>query len=230
MAPEPLSDIFRRAPDDALRGFLRRWHDVTAALEDLAVPDDTPPAFRRLHQVDAAAPRFFGINHFVSAREREADGEKLLFYAEEQWVAVWGVSQDELDAKDPPVWCREREPSAQWRQDAPSVSVFLLQLAVLNAAFTAAHGAAAAWLSSEDTDRVLGPLQELALPSWHWPAYPSRFYAGDDAVAFTCPNEDPPADGEPHRSVWVGGLTEDGVRFVEPHVTDAWEYCSLRPE
>jgi hypothetical protein len=224
---EPLSDIFARAPDEALRGFLRHWHEVTAAPEDVRVAADVPLALRRLHQMAAAVPGFFADNHLLSCAQRRTDGDKELFYAENQWVAVWAINRDQLDAEDPPVWCREYDPGAPWRQDAPSVSVFLLQLAVFGAAMTGPHGAAAGWLSKEDTDRVLATVQELALPSWHWPAYPSRFYAGDDAVAFTCPNASPSEEGEPHLSVWIGALDEAAIRFVEPHLSDAWEHFSL---
>jgi hypothetical protein len=217
-------EILVRAPDDALRSFLRRWHGVS--LDAVAVPADVPRALRRLHQVHAGVPRFYAGNHLLTAAQRRHEGGKEIFYAENQWVAVWGV--DDPDDPDPPVWCRENDPGEPWHEDAPSVSVFLVQLAVFGAAMTGAHGAAAAWLSAEDTDRVLEPLDELALPSWHWPAFPSRFYAGDDAVAFTCPNEAPPADREPYRSVWIGALTEAAIRFVEPHLSEAWEYCSLR--
>jgi hypothetical protein len=192
------------------------------------VPLGVPRALRRIYQVDAAAPRFFAVNHLRPPRELLPDGDIELFYIEEQGVVVWGVDRARLDAADPPVWCRVDEPGAPWEQDAPSVSVFLLQLAVMNAVFDPPHGAGAAWLSPEDTNRVLAPLQELALPAWHWPAYPSRFYAGDDAVAFAGPNINSPDDVVEYLSVSVGALTEDALRFVEPHLTGAWEYCSLR--
>jgi hypothetical protein len=224
-----LSEILAGAPDDALDGFLRRWHGVTAPLASQPVPLGVPRALRRLHQVRAAAPRFFAVNHLLPPRELEPDGDKALFYVEEQGVVVWGIDRDRLDAADPPVWCRVNEPGAPWLLDAPSVSVFLLQLAVMNATCDAPHAAGAAWLTPEDTDRALAPLRALALPAWHWPAYPSRFYAGDDAVAFAGPNVGSPDEVVEYLSVFVGALTEDALRFVEPHLTGAWEYCSLRP-
>jgi hypothetical protein len=192
------------------------------------VPLGVPRALRRIYQVDAAAPRFFAINRLLPPRELAPDGDKELFYIEEQAVWVWGIDRNRLDAPDPPVWGRENEPGTPWFQDAPSVSVFLLQLAVMNAASAAPHGASAAWLSPDDTDRAFAPLQELALPAWHWPAYPSRFYAGDDAVAFAGPNVGSPDEVVEYLSVCVGALTADALRFVEPHLTGAWEYCSLR--
>jgi hypothetical protein len=39
-----------------------------------------------------------------------------------------------------------------------------------------------------------GFMERLDLPPWHWPGHPARWYAGDDAVAFTCPNPAPPRD------------------------------------
>jgi hypothetical protein len=140
-----LSEIFTRAPDDALRAFLRRWHDVSDPLEDVPVPPDTPPALRRLHQVDAVAPRFFADNHLLSAAQRTR--------------------------------------AATRRSSTPRTS------------------------GSPSGRSVLASCT------------PTTSRSG---AART-----PPADREPYRSVWLGALTEDAIRFVVPHLSDAWEYCSL---
>lgn len=223
-----LSDMLSQAPQEALRGFLRRWYGVEAVLENGSVPAAVPHALRRVYRGSAVAPELFSTNHLLEPSECDLDGDKHVFYVEEQGVALWGISLSDLQADDPPVWCRENEPGRPWVQDAPRVSVFLLQLAVMNAALTSPHGAGAAWLSPDEMSRALAPMKELALPAWHWPAYPSRFYAGDDVVAFAGPNHAPEDTGPPYLSVFVGGLTEKSIRFLEPHLTDAWEYCSLR--
>jgi hypothetical protein len=64
-------------------------------------------------------------------------------------------------------------------------------------------------------------------PSISRPAQPCE--CRDDTVFFTCPNASP---GDPHGStaycVWIGGLTAQSVRFVEPFVDDGWEFYSGR--
>ncbi len=205
MAAEPLSQILARAPTEALAGFLRRWHGVEA----LPAPAGGPRALRGLRRI----AEWLTLNHVLW--DLRDDGDKTVFYVEEQSVAEWGVAREQLEHEDPPVWCRWRQPGAAWELDAPSMSVFLVQLAVMNAASDPPHGGVAPVAA----DNMLAPLRELPLPAWHWPAHPARFYAGDDTVAFACPN----GDG---RCVWLGGLTEDAIRAFEPHVDDTWEYYS----
>jgi hypothetical protein len=206
VASEPLFEILTRAPIEALAGFVRRWHGLDALPP---VPAGAPAALRRFRQIDGCLT----LNQVLF--EPRAEEGKSLFYVEEQGVAVWGV--DDLDDDDPPVWCRFREPGAQWKQDAPSMSVFLLQLAVMNAACDPPLGGCA----PDAGEALLAPMRVLLLPAWHWPGFPARFYAGEEIVAFACPN--PPGD----LCVWLGALTEDALRAFEPQVDDSWEYFSL---
>ncbi|CAA9507914.1 MAG: hypothetical protein AVDCRST_MAG85-2153 [uncultured Solirubrobacteraceae bacterium] len=221
MGQEPLSEILSRPPVEALEGFLRRWHGVTSSVDRQPVRADVAPALRPVHRVGSLAPRFFAVNELL--RTPRHDGDMAVFYSEEQWVWEWAVRVDDLSLDDPPVFSREVDAPGGWAQEAPGVSVFLLQLAVMNAALAPSHGAAAAWLSARDADHALAPLRELELPPWRWPGYPSRFYAGDDVVAFACPNEGGPSQDEPYRSVWVGGLDEHALSFLAPHLTAAWD-------
>ena len=229
MSGEPLRDILRRPAPEAFRGFMVRWHGVAPGERD-ALPgtDRLPPSLRRVYEAFGAAPAAFLLNHLVAPADIGEDDGFTIFYVEEQAVYLWGVANGDLDADDPPVWCRENESAKPWVKESPSVSVFMVQMVVMSAALGGPHGAAAAWLSPQETERVLAPLQRLDLPHWHWPGDPARWYAGDDAVAFTCPNLAPEHDGEPYLSVWVSSLTQEGIRFIEPHLSDAWDYYSPR--
>jgi hypothetical protein len=206
VAAEPLSEILTRAPTEALAAFLHRWHGLASVPR---APAGVPRALRRFRQLDA----FLTLNQVLY--EPRVEEGKALFYVEEQGVAVWGV--DELDDDDPPVWCRFCEPDARWEQDAPSMSMFVLQLVVMNAACDPPLGGCAP-VAGQD---LLASLHELALPAWHWPASPARFYAGDETVAFACPN------GPGALCVWLGSLTEEALRAFAPQVDDSWEYFSL---
>jgi len=224
MDREPLRDILSRPPTEAFAAFMLRWHGLvpTGALPGA---DRLPRSLRRVYEAFGAAPAALLVNHLLAPAD-VVDDEFTVFYVEEQAVYLWGIASQDLDGNDPPVWCRENEPGKPWVRESPSVSVFMVQMVVMSAALDGPHGAAAGWLSRQETDRVLACLQQLDLPPWHWPGDPARWYAGDDAVAFTCPNPAPDETGEPHLSVWVSSLTEDGIRFIEPHLNEAWDYYS----
>jgi hypothetical protein len=142
---------------------------------------------------------------------------------------VWGIAEGDWLADDPSVWCRENEPGSSWLQDAPSVSVFLVQMLVMSVALAGPHTANAAWLPEADAEVVLGSLRRLDPPPWHWPGSLARWYAGEDAVAFTCPNIAPGEDagGRP-LSVWISAVSEEAITFIKPHLSDAWDYYSPR--
>ena len=89
------------------------------------------------------------------------------------------------------------------------------------------HAAVAGRLPTEEAERALDGLTRLDLPPWHWPGHPARWYAGEEAVAFVSPNRGPEPDAEPAVSVWVSATSDDALRFLEPHVSAAWDYLLL---
>jgi hypothetical protein len=97
------------------------------------------------------------------------------------------------------VWCRKNDAGKPWVKESPSVSVFMVQMVVMSAALNGPHAAAAAWLSPQETELVLAPLRQLDLPPWHWPGDPARWYAGEETVAFTCPNHASNDEASPTR-------------------------------
>ena len=225
MAPEALCDILSRPAPEAIDRFMARWHGGAAeGAEPLVAPGFLPEVLRRFYSRYGTVTSALLINRLLPPAEVGVDDAFVVSYVEEQAVYLWGIAEDDLELADPPVWCRENEPRKPWVQDAPSVSVFLLQMLVMSAALNGPHGAAAAWLSPEKSERALSRLQALDLPPWHWPGHPTRWYA----VAFTCPNAVQSASGDAHLSVWVGSLTDDGVRFLEPHLSADWDDYSPR--
>jgi hypothetical protein len=228
MGGEPLRDILSRPAPDAVTGFVERWHSRAPEPRQVPGAERLPAALRRFHESFGTAADAFAINHLLPPSEIEEDGGFAVFYVEEQAVYLWGIAVDDLESPDPPVWSRENEPGRGWVQEAPSMSVFLVQMLVMSAALSGPHAATAAWLEPSAADSALAPLKLLDLPPWQWPSLPARWYAGDDAVAFTCPNRAEADAGDSLLSVWVAGLSEESIRFIEPHLTDAWEYYSPR--
>jgi hypothetical protein len=226
MGSESLRDILCRPAPEAFQAFMARWHG-TAPGEHGALTG-LPASLRPVYEAFGTAPAEFLLNRLLAPGDIFEEDGFTVFYVEEQAVYLWGVANEDLDDDDPPVWCRENDAGKPWVTESPSMSVFMVQMVVMSAALDGPHSAAAAWLPPQETERVLAPLQRLDLPPWHWPGDPARWFAGDDAVAFTCPNLAPDQVGDPHLSVWVSALTEDGIRFIEPHLSDAWDYYSPR--
>lgn len=226
-----LRDILARRPREAVHGFMRRWHGLTPGAHP--IPDDValPAVLAEFHRSYGTAVDAWLINHLWAPEDMEEDEEDrsfVVFYSEEQGVYLWAIAKDDLEDEDPPVWCRENDPGEPWVQEAPSLSVFLVQMLVMSAALSGPHAAVAAWLPPADAARALAGLDRLDLPPWHWPGHPARWYAGDEVVAFTCPNVGGKPKDEPDLSVWVSALSQDAIRFLEPHLTDAWDYYSPR--
>lgn len=229
MTGEPLHEILSRPAPEAVEGFMARWHpDAGGGIE---APAFLPGALRRFYERHGAAASAFAFNRLLAADDVGEDDGFLVFCVEEQAVYLWGVATADLGEDDPPVWCRENDPGRPWVQHAPSVSVFLVQMLVMSAAMSEPHCALASWLTPEQTERVLAPLRVLDLPPWDWPAGPdTRWYAGEDAVAFAVANLARPDDPVEYLSVYVGGLSEESIAFLEPHMSDAWDYYSPRDE
>jgi hypothetical protein len=206
---------------------MQRWLGrPSGAASSIAADPLLARPLRRIHAAYEPVPAGFLVNHLLVPQAMRQEDGFTVFYVEEQAVWLWAIAEQDLDADDPPVWGRENQPGAQWGIEAPDVSTFLVQMALFSAALTAPHGAAAGWLAATEAEQVLAPLVELALPPWQWPGDPVRWYAGDASVALTCPNRHPGDADDPHVSLWIGSLTETAVRFVEPHLSDAWDYYS----
>jgi hypothetical protein len=113
-----------------------------------------PLALREFYEFAGTGKRAFVINDLLAPDEIWTDAGRV-FYVEKQGVWVWGIAEGDWLADDPSVWCRENEPGSSWLQDAPSVSVFLVQMLVMSVALAGPHTANAAWLPEADAEVVL---------------------------------------------------------------------------
>ena len=57
---------------------------------------------------------------------------------------------------------------------------------------------------------------------------PARWYAGEDAVAFTCPNIAPGEDPPDSRFGLDSAVSEEAITFIEAHLSDVWDCYSPR--
>ncbi len=117
-----------------------------------------------------------GQNRLLAPADLEdVDGGRLLFYVENQAVYLWATAQR---GEDPAVWGKFNDGENSWVEEEVNLSGFLIQACVLEAIFSANYGASVSSAGQETLERVVAPLRPVPLGAWRWPAYPSRFFAG----------------------------------------------------
>jgi hypothetical protein len=236
VGPLNLLETLRDPDAAAVRRFLEEWHgprrpEYGLPPEDL--PADLPSPLKDFYLFAGRWPHVVVQNHLAAPREVEQIDGHLVFYVENQDVFGWATS---LEPADPPVWGTWDIPAwevgdrtfqpEKWIREEEPLSRFLLQVVLFEAAFGASEGAAASWLDPKAQEQLVSRLVAVPLGAWHWPDYPTRFYARDDVVAVICPNRVP--ESSDFVSVTVGGRNPEALAFLEDLVDRSWEYYSPR--
>jgi hypothetical protein len=122
--------------------------------------------------------------------------DKLVVLVENQGVVRWGIELHRLADEDPPVLVTDPTDSDLWVEETPSVSVFALSQALLNAKFS---GATVFCANGQATDEAVALIERsyarLDFPDLHWPPHPTRVYGGSDVIIET----------EAGTWIWVSG-------------------------
>ena len=181
-------------PDAALR-FLERVYGPLKPEDGISADLlDGWPMPGRLREFYAHAGRRFsgGQNEFLTPADPDRvrlwrvephQGDKLIFYIENQHVYEWATT---TDGDDPPVWYREPG-SANWERERAPLSLFILQALRLNHALY--HVPAGAWRDSDVRADELARLEAdlVEVPPGPFAPFQERFYAGDDVVLMVDP-------------------------------------------
>lgn len=227
MENAPLFEALSDEPVAALRHLLATWYGLTVDLEAQTVPSGVPRALAPAYRLRSVAPKDWRQNRIVPADRLDWHGDKCVFYVENQDVVVWGVAEADLDSPDPCVWERENVDDAVWLEAAPTLSIFLVQLAIFETTFGCLHGASAIGLEAAAADAVMSHFHRLPMPRWHWVHYPMQFYAGERTLAVTM---GPPTDGRGGGTdLFIAGMTDLDIEFLEPHLAEGdWPWYSPR--
>jgi hypothetical protein len=237
-----VSDVILDAAPDSVARFLRAWYGPRPGGAERSVDTPLPQPLRRLYGLVRLWPEAIVQNHLLAPPEfadvakedwavAEVEDDRLVFYVENQGVCRWATQPE--DVEDARVWIRGSVLGgelSEWTLEEPALSHFLLQLLCFEAAMGASSGASAAWLEWPLVEQALAPLERLPFGAWRWPAYPTRFYAGERIVAVAGPN---PASGETEQSarqasLTIGALDYDALAYLDEIVDDSWEWFSRR--
>jgi hypothetical protein len=211
-------------PWRSAREFAAAWYGADALRPGPPVGSRVPPPLADLHAIAGSGSPVVTNSELFGLDEIEVDADgRIVFCAENQGVCLWATA---IDGDDPPVWMRWNEPGEDWIEEGEPLSRFLLQLVLFEAALATHEGAVVAWLDPATLRAALEPLTELSVAPWRWPAFPTRFYAGEDVIAVACPNRAP--DGDDFSSLYIGARSREALNWLTPIADDGWEYFSPR--
>src|SRR5688572_2836062 len=195
-----LFELLRDPSSGTAWTFLERWHGAPTREPDQILHGGLPEPLRAFAARVRRWPDAIVQNGFANDPDDMRDGDKRVFFLENQGVYLWAT--DGAGA-DPVVWGRFNEPGERWQAEREPLSGFLLQVVVFEAILGSDHGALASGVPLDQLEAMLGPMKRLPLGAWRWPSEPGWFFASDDALAFACPIGRRPGDPSDHFDVWI---------------------------
>jgi hypothetical protein len=208
-----LLDILTRVGPETVERFAYAWHGPPQlAPAEVTSFSELPGPLSHFYGIANRWPRLLVQNELVDPPERE--GDKVMFYVENQGVCVW---MTDLSSNDPPVWGSH---DGENFEEGEPLSSFLVQVVIFEAVMGAQEGASTAALETAKLDSALGGLSPLPLAPWHWPEYPTRFYASDEALAIVTPS------GNEWVSIHIGALKPEGLAHLDGVVDERWAWFS----
>jgi hypothetical protein len=232
-APVPVDQLFRAIPSgraerwSLLRRFFEGWFGGLGptdgcSAESMGLAEERlgvalPAALREWYALAGQSAIWSMQDHFLGPEGLRVEGDKLILSIENQNAVRWGIPLSELGEEDPPVFVSEPTDSVLWIEETPSVSLFALSQAVLNATFS---GATAYCANGQATDDAVAAIEQsyarLGFPDLHWPPHPTRMYGGVDLIV----------EVEAETWIWVSGRSPATFRGAVDLIAGAgveWE-------
>ncbi|MCE9638508.1 MAG: hypothetical protein K8T90_22635 [Planctomycetes bacterium] len=204
-----------------LAAWISWWYDRSLPAIEPGLPPGggVPDSLRVLYQLVPDLGDLCMQNRLLRRQDLSVEDGKLVFACENQGVYSWSTDVAEADSAVYGRW----ESSEPWQIDVPSLSQFLVQFFLFEAAIGARFSASAACLESPALAALVQGASKLPMPSWHWPAFPTSFYIRSGAIIVTSPNDN-------WWSVYVGGKSPEDVAFLKTHINSSWDYVGLDGE
>lgn len=191
MESKHLLDIIRNPTADAAMRFIEATRapgqpEFGIPRNDLAAIQ-MPEPLRRFYEFAGRWPGLYRQNRLLAPDELRHDGDKLVFYEENQVVFEWAT---DLEGEDPPVWFREpgADPNyGRWHAERAPLSAFLLQSLLLEFTFGlgATAGTSSGWsIPSEIVARIVDPLEPVPFGplGGQYDSSTSWLFASDDLI------------------------------------------------
>lgn len=144
-----------------------------------------PVALRQWYERFGARRDVWSLqDHLLTPVDWERVGGVLVLCVENQNVVQWGIELDSISDDDPPIVVSNPDHYDQeWLIEAGTTTEFALQFAAVNAKFSdAVEYHANGQVTDAAIDVIERSYARLPFGEIHWPAYPTRLYAGPDVL------------------------------------------------
>jgi hypothetical protein len=225
MESRHLLDIIRNPRADAAMRFIEATRGPRLPEFGIPVQEldhlEMPEPLRAFYEFAGRWPGLYRQNVLLAPDKLHVDGDRLIFYDENQHVFEWATT---VTGQDPPVWFREpgmRAHYGRWHAERAPLTVFLLQTLLeeyamgIGSACAAGGQAVAAELAASAISGLepvpFGPLGGSYDPIRSW------LLAGDDIVA----RVDLESIGG---SYWVvmGATSAEALDYLRPTLGPDW--------
>ncbi len=121
--------------------------------------------------------------------EWQVSDTHMVIYAENQCVCYWGISLEDLEKENPPVYiCFEND---EWELESDTVSNFLIAMAHLNGGFGLEHSLEDIYMISEEEANVIREKYiKKCEPLKVWVSEGIEFYGNDNGVVVMIKNDE----------------------------------------
>lgn len=206
----------------ALKNFLIEWYGAfdpahginLESMHDLHLPKP----LKALHAFAGNRDQVVrSQNRLIRPSKLDLKEEKLIFYVENQWVYLWAT---EKDKENPRVFGKLNKEEEQWQEESEPLSGFLFEICLFEAIMGLTFGASASYLQPNELKEILSLWQPIPYGPWRWPAYPTKFYHVNGALALVSPNKD-------RFSFYCSTQDAKYLSFMTEFIDDMWEFVEL---
>jgi hypothetical protein len=203
----------RDARWDLLTNLIAAWYRTPLHDDGYAAAELDAAEARLGTQLPAALREWYGLagrrtdihsrqDTLYSPSQLYLDSDVLVFMVENQSVVRWGISAAALGNDDPPVLVESVDKSDVWLRESPTISEFAVSWFL----FCLKWSDDVHWVNGGAAPEALAMVERtyrrLPLTELHWPEFPTRFFAAENAVLET--NDE--------NWIWLSATSADALR------------------
>lgn len=194
----------------SVQRFLARWYGAPDRARTPVTRPDLPPALNAWYEATLAYSRAVtSQNRVLGPDEIVREGDKLVFWVENQHVYEWATGTGE---DNPQVYERSTSVGEPWHLTGVRLTEFMVTVAVFEAIMTYEHAVYGGELTPDQLTAAVAPLRPLPLPG---PMFGGQLYStadtsdGEHTIAFATP-----AAPEDRSTWWVWIAAQNPTRLA----------------